>query len=310
VLKAAFIAAGAEDLAPSARLPRGAAARCGDRRRDPAVHMVIWAIECPATSFGVATSAIWIVEASRNSPKGIGPDRGSRPRHVILREAGYNRGRQPSVAAMPSIKLRDGGQRSWGSVTRRAAGQHREGPLLHRLIVSGRPRLVRGHNHRWREATSEAIDMLEVGMIVDARVYRTEPYGVFLRHGDDELFVHLPELSWTVGGPANTRRLEATIQRVKILRRDPKINQWHASVRRAHPESNPFVEIARLPAGTVLDGVVFSARPFGLAICVRDGALGRIEESDLTRSMRVGDIVRVRVGAIDPEEGKLQLNLA
>jgi ribosomal protein S1 len=93
--------------------------------------------------------------------------------------------------------------------------------------------------------------MIQPGSIVEAKIYRCEQYGVYLRHDSVEIFVHLPDLLWTgtAQGPADSRGLLDTIARVKILRWNPEKNHWIGSIKKAHPELNPFIEISKNETG-------------------------------------------------------------
>lgn len=153
--------------------------------------------------------------------------------------------------------------------------------------------------------------MIRPGMIVEAKIDRCEQYGVYLHDDDSEIFVHLPELSWTVAGqgPADSRRLLDTVARVKILRWIPEKRQWIGSIKRAHPELNPFIEISKCEPGKVFVGTVAFVL-LGAHIRLENGAEGRIIDVPKNRSIALGDKVCVSVASIDPEEGKLELTLA
>jgi DNA-directed RNA polymerase subunit E'/Rpb7 len=72
---------------------------------------------------------------------------------------------------------------------------------------------------------------MEEGQIVEAKVYRNEFYGLFLRYGEEELFVHLPEIPDQFPRPADHRTLLYSVHRVRILRKQPDKNQWISSLR-------------------------------------------------------------------------------
>jgi predicted RNA-binding protein with RPS1 domain len=72
---------------------------------------------------------------------------------------------------------------------------------------------------------------MEEGQIVEAKVYRTEFYGLFLRYGEEELFVHLPEIPDHFPRSADHGSLLDSVQRVRILRKHPNKNQWISSLR-------------------------------------------------------------------------------
>lgn len=172
--------------------------------------------------------------------------------------------------------------------------------------------------------------MLVPGTIVEGYVYRVEVYGIFMRCSGEEVFVHLPEVSWTDFRLPTERGFLHQTLRVLILRNNPDEEQWIGSLRKAEPEENPYLAIAMLPPGTVLRAEVIvqrerrdaltctpgrrrgSAVPkseFELIIRLANGAWGFLQESEATKDMRVGDVIEVVVETIDPEEGFLRFRL-
>jgi len=152
--------------------------------------------------------------------------------------------------------------------------------------------------------------MFQQGSIVEAKIDRCEPYGVYLHHDGSEIFVHLPELLWAGAGngPADSRGLLNTIARVKILRWHPEHRHWVGSIRRAHPELNPYTEISKCEPGTVFVGIVFFIL-LGALVRLENGAEGRVTGAPRGTSIALGDRVCVTVTFINAEEGELELRL-
>ena len=156
--------------------------------------------------------------------------------------------------------------------------------------------------------------MIKVGSIVNATVYREEPYGVFLRGQDDnarnfDIFVHLPEVSWTEYVPANQLGLLNKSISVKVIKYDEKKDQWVASIKEAHPEMNPYIPLKSYEWGTVFDGVVYRKTVDHTYVKLLGGAVGRVIENPNNQSTTMGNKVSVSIVNLDAEGGKLELKV-
>jgi len=100
-----------------------------------------------------------------------------------------------------------------------------------------------------------------------------------------------------------------TLVAVKLIKYIEEKKQWLASIRKAHPENNPYVNLSKVNSSTVFDGKVFSVSIGDFFVSMEGGALGRISENPLNKTISVGDDVRVSVIDVDPQEGKMNLML-
>ena len=78
--------------------------------------------------------------------------------------------------------------------------------------------------------------MLAVGDILSAVVYREEQYGVYLRHGEVDIIVLAPDMSWTQHKPADCFDLIGKFVSVKLLRYIEDRSIWRASIKDARSE--------------------------------------------------------------------------
>ena len=152
--------------------------------------------------------------------------------------------------------------------------------------------------------------MIKIGDRVIATVYREEPYGVFLRFESEELFVHLPELSWIPCGPANTRGLLNKRLPVLILGYHPRNAHWYGSVRKAEPEKNPYLALNDLTPGTLLIGEIYGGALGTCAVRLESGAIGWLPSNEVKRRPTKGEKLAFTIYKLDAVEGKLELRLA
>jgi ribosomal protein S1 len=151
--------------------------------------------------------------------------------------------------------------------------------------------------------------MLKIGETINALVYREEPYGVFLRYEGNEIFVHLPELSWTDRRPANECGLMDKMIEVKIIRYDSKENQWSASARKVDGVENPYLEMSKAPDGFVFHGKIFMKSLGRYLVIFRNGVTGELVDDTRGIPIEVGQGVSVSIVSIEPDEGSLGLKL-
>src|SRR2546423_12274196 len=114
--------------------------------------------------------------------------------------------------------------------------------------------------------------MVEIGSIIQAQVERVEPYGLFLRHGDETVFVVLPEVSWLDKRDLRERVRVGEAADVYVLRYNYEKKHIVGSIRRAHPELNPYRTLSRLPPGEPHCGTVVQTSDDRLTVRLANGA--------------------------------------
>jgi small subunit ribosomal protein S1 len=152
--------------------------------------------------------------------------------------------------------------------------------------------------------------MIEIGSVVSAQVERVEPYGVYFRAADDTVLVLAPDVAWT--GRVNLAEAfpVGTTRDVMILRLNYKTGEYVGSIRRLHPEDNPYRQISLRRPGEVLHGKVTGAYSNGASVRLPNGAYGNVPATELRdRIVSVGDEVEVVIRALDVDEGRLTLGL-
>jgi ribosomal protein S1 len=129
-----------------------------------------------------------------------------------------------------------------------------------------------------------------------------------LKHGDETVIVLAPEVSWCAKGDLCQRvEVGATLD-VLVLRYNYQKREIGGSIRRLHPEENPYRRLSRLEPGTVLRGKVKGVFPDGVTVALPCGARGEVPPSRHSRhDLKIGDEVAVTITALEVDEGRLVL---
>jgi ribosomal protein S1 len=152
--------------------------------------------------------------------------------------------------------------------------------------------------------------MVEIGSVISAKVVRIEPYGIYLSHGDETVIVLAPELSWLGKGDVSDGIRVGQALDVLAFRYNYQTQEIVGSIRRLHPEQNPYRQLSRLEPGTVLHGEVTGIYNDGASVRLTNGTRGSIPRHRIgPRGLTRGQTVEVTIAALDMEEGVLTLEL-
>jgi ribosomal protein S1 len=151
--------------------------------------------------------------------------------------------------------------------------------------------------------------MVDIGSAIQGEVVRVEPYGILLKHGKEDVFVHLPETSWLDTRELRERFHLGQILDVYVLRYNYEKKQIVGSIRRLRPEQNPYRVLSRLEPGEILCGKVTCCQGGLVTVQLANGATGHIPMYRIHTDLRVGDAVEVVIAALEVDEGRLTLEL-
>jgi ribosomal protein S1 len=151
--------------------------------------------------------------------------------------------------------------------------------------------------------------MLEIGSVVRAQVVRTQPYGVYLQHGEDTILVLAPELHWRDWDFLQRINLGDVLD-VYVLLRNYKSKEYSGSFKRLHPEENPYRALSRLEVGTVLPGKVTLVAGDEVSVELPDGVRGHIARRLLRRVPEEGEEIEVVIAGLLVDEARLWLEPA
>ena len=152
--------------------------------------------------------------------------------------------------------------------------------------------------------------MIEIGTVVEAEVSRVEPYGIFLTHKADAIFVPLGEVAW----PSDAISLSdfQTGQTIKVLveRLNYKTKTYAGSIRHLHPERNPYRQFSRELPERIYTGTVKMAHHDGVVVDLGNGCEGELPLTDQTRLLPVGSQVNVQITSLEVNDQRMALQLA
>jgi ribosomal protein S1 len=181
--------------------------------------------------------------------------------------------------------------------------QHRK-----RLILSG---LAAEENLR-----KQRLKELPVGEKITGTVSNVVEFGVFVDLGGVDGLIHVSRLSWD-----KVEHPSAVLQsgdEVEVLIEDVDIERERVSLDRKACLPNPWDEFAQEHSpGDILEGEVVSVRDFGAFVHLTAHITGLLHVSELlpgvscepTKVMATGDVVPVRIIAIDAEQERVSLSM-
>jgi small subunit ribosomal protein S1 len=167
-----------------------------------------------------------------------------------------------------------------------------------------------------RRRKAEASQVLADGTILDGTVSSVTTFGLFVDVGVADGLVHRSEITWRKGVEPTSLYKPGDRVRVFVTSVDRDRGRISLSIKRL--EEDPWARAAReLRPGVELDAKVTRIMPYGAFASVPQGIEGLIHVSEISAHrivtpaevLQVGDAVRVRVVAIDPERRRLSLSM-
>ena len=180
-------------------------------------------------------------------------------------------------------------------------------------IVASRKQVIEEENVAKKAA---AWEKLEEGAIVKGIVRRFADFGAFVDLGGVDGLIHITDLAWSrVGHPSDVLKINQEVE-VKILSLDRERERIQLGYKQLQPKPWDNIE-EKYPVGTILERNVVRIRPFGAFIELEPGVDGlvHISQCALTRIAKVEDVltvgqpVRVKVLAVDPEAKRISLSI-
>jgi small subunit ribosomal protein S1 len=184
-------------------------------------------------------------------------------------------------------------------------------PKRERLILS--EKAATQQLRRDRKARGSA--QLAVGDILPGVVVGVTSYGLFVDVGVADGLVHRSEITWEKGvDPTSLRRLGDPVQ-VLVVGVDRDRQRISLSIKRLG--ADPWEQyVNQLDTGQIVDATVTRVMPYGAFARVAAGVEGLIHVSELgpervadpSVAVRVGDVIPVRIVAVDRERRRLSLS--
>ena len=181
-----------------------------------------------------------------------------------------------------------------------------------RLILSEKAAAQQLRRRRKEEASSELVE----GQVLDGKVASVTTFGVFVDVGVADGLVHRSEITWDKGIEPTTLYHPGDVVRVLVTGVDRERGRISLSIKRL--EEDPWARAVReLMVGNELEATVTRVMPYGAFARVPMGVEGLIHVSEIASRriatpaevVRPGDLVRVRLVAIDPDRRRLSLSM-
>jgi small subunit ribosomal protein S1 len=181
-----------------------------------------------------------------------------------------------------------------------------------RLILSEKAAAQQLRRRRKAEASSE----LKEGQVLEGKVASVATFGIFVDVGAADGLVHRSEITWDKGIEPTTLYHPGDPVRVLVTGVDRERGRISLSIKRL--DEDPWARAVReLALGTDVDATITRVMPYGAFARVPLGIEGLIHISEIAlrrittpaEVVRAGDLVRVRVVAIDPERRRLSLSV-
>jgi small subunit ribosomal protein S1 len=181
-----------------------------------------------------------------------------------------------------------------------------------RLILSEKAATQQLRRQRKEEASSQ----LEEGQVLEGTVASATTFGLFVDVGAADGLVHRSEITWDKGIEPTTLHRPGDSVRVLVTAVDRERGRISLSIKRL--VEDPWLRAVReLAVGTDLDATVTRVMPYGAFARVPVGIEGLIHVSEIAprriatpaEVVHPGDVIRVRVVAIDVERRRLSLSV-
>ena len=181
-----------------------------------------------------------------------------------------------------------------------------------RLILSEKAAAQQLRRRRKEEASSELVE----GQVLEGKVTSVTTFGLFVDVGAADGLVHRSEITWDKGTEPTTLYHAGDAVRVLVTGVDRERGRISLSIKRL--EEDPWARATRdLAVGTEVEATVTRVLPYGAFARVPTGIEGLVHVSEIASQriatpaevVRPGDLVRVRVVAIDPGRRRLSLSM-
>jgi small subunit ribosomal protein S1 len=184
-------------------------------------------------------------------------------------------------------------------------------PRRDRLILSEKAATQQLRRDRKARGTTQLSD----GDVLSGKVVGVTSYGLFVDVGVADGLVHRSEITWERGvDPTSLYPLGAAVK-VVVVGVDRDRQRISLSIKRLG--ADPWERyISDLETGQTVDATVTRVMPYGAFARIADGVEGLIHVSELgpervadpSSAVRVGEVVPVRIVAIDRERRRLSLS--
>ncbi len=175
-------------------------------------------------------------------------------------------------------------------------------------------KLILSEKAAFDEERRKSLVDLKPGSVVKGKISGLVKFGIFVAFDGLEGLVHISEIAWGhVSNPADYGRLGDPVEVMVIGVEGDKIS---LSMKRL--TTDPWLEVAsKYKVGTVVEGEINRITPFGAFLALEGEINGLIHVTEITteaitepgEKLKVGDRVKARVIAIEPDERRIGLSI-
>jgi small subunit ribosomal protein S1 len=184
-------------------------------------------------------------------------------------------------------------------------------PRRDRLILSEKAASQQLRRDRKARGTTQ----LSEGDVLSGTIVGVTTYGLFVDVGVTDGLVHRSEITWEKGVEPTSLYPLGKVVKVVVIGVDRDRQRISLSIKRT--STDPWERyVNELETGQTVDATVTRVMPYGAFARLVDGVEGLIHVTELgpervadpTVPVRVGDVLRVRIVAIDRERRRLSLS--
>lgn len=154
---------------------------------------------------------------------------------------------------------------------------------------------------------------MKVNEIIDVVVDNVEEFAVQVHHRGQSGVVQMGDIQWRF--PLKKEDYPKVNEQIKVkllwVSEDPQSAlQFRASIREAHPESNPWADLSHYETGKNFNGTVSMLAGPGAIIELTPGANGLLDLRGVEQQFKVGDKVDVEITKFDSFAKRIELKLS
>lgn len=175
-------------------------------------------------------------------------------------------------------------------------------------------KLILSERAGMEEQRRKALKDLTIGQVVTAKISGIVKFGIFAAFGGLEGLVHISEIAWGhVKNPADYGKLGDEIE-IQVIGIDG--DKISLSMKRLIPD--PWLEATKkYKVGSIVEGEVNRMTPFGAFVKLNDEINGLIHVTEISDDslkdpaevLKIGDTVKAKVIAVEPEEHRVGLSI-
>lgn len=175
-------------------------------------------------------------------------------------------------------------------------------------------KLILSERAAMEEQRRKALKDLTIGEVVKGKISGIVKFGIFVAFDGLEGLVHISEIAWGhVKNPADYGKLGEEVE-IQVIGLDG--DKISLSMKRLVPD--PWLEATKkYKIGSIVEGEVNRMTPFGAFVKLNDEINGLIHVTEISEDavkdpaevLKIGDVVKAKVIAVEPEEHRVGLSI-